>query len=173
MYPRTTPSRSAVLWLILSTVACASYPARRTASVAVHVAVFKYQREEQAQGSFATIFVNIEEPPHWYAPRSAVFSALAKAGIRASAYVSIRKLPDAPPAQQLYLQVYARPERDYPDQVVILGGFNSGDSSQGGTYRYFVEPRKGIWQVVRTEPVAFDTDSYGNFWFECSSKRPS
>jgi hypothetical protein len=167
--------RSAVAWSVTAcvlTAGCASYSARRVASDAVHVAVFRYQHDEQAHGTFTSVWFDIEEPPHSYAPKATVIRELAKLGIHGSPYVSMHELPTDPPEQQLFLEVYARPERDYADQVVILGGFNTGDGTQGGSYRYFVEPHEGVWQVVKIEAVDFETDCYGNLWFTCSSRYP-
>jgi hypothetical protein len=63
----------------------------------------------------------------------------------------------------LYLGMDARPERVYPDEVVILGQFGLG-VSETGSYRYFVLPQKGSWKVTHVEAVNLDTDCYGFRW---------
>jgi hypothetical protein len=74
-------------------------------------------------------------------------------------------MPPVPQEELLYVGVDARPERAYPDQVVILGEFGLG-LSESGSYRYFLEPRGTSWEVIRTEVVTVDTDCYGNRWIK-------
>ncbi len=146
---------------------CASgYPTRPPASPGIHLAVLQYQIDEQVHGAFRAVFVAIEEQPKTFPPGSSVIRALRAGGAPIYASASAKQLPAVPQETMLWLGVDARPERVYPDQIVILGEVSLGLSVENGSYRYFLEPSGASWKVVRAEPVVFDTDCYGYRWIK-------
>ena len=157
-----------VVLAVMAAGCASSYPVRAPARPEVQLAVLQYQLDEQVHGKFRAVVIGVEEQPKTYSPYPVVMASLKDRQIPVYAYASLSQMPNVPEEELLYLGVDARPERVYPDEVVILGQYGLG-LSESGSYRYFVRPEGASWRVAGAEPVEFDTDCYGFRWIKPKS----
>jgi hypothetical protein len=155
-----------VVGLVAMAAACgcaSSYPAPAPAAPGIHLAVLQYELNNQIHGKYRAVFVGILEPPQTFNPTKATLDGLRAGDVPVYALAGIKEMPNVPQDEMAFVSVWARAERTYSDQVVIWGQFSLG-SLEDGSYRYTLEPRDGVWQVVGTEPITLVTDCYGHWW---------